>query len=359
MKHSVFMIMMVLPATIMAWGFHDSMWDGTPVNCVTSKQSAMGGVWAMPSSGAASVFLNPAELSMLDGFQIKLSGAIVEWRTGLFGENDFNRFDTGMGGAGTMAFGTPISDRIAVGAGITRVADFGFNGVCTEMELIGPGLYEIYAMEIMDAHGSLWEANLGFSVTIADWLMAGFSGGNRFGSGSWEVRYDVVDPSVPDDTTDADWDESDFCFHGGLIMPFELATVGISGTNGTERYRSRIAFGLQRDFQVLNGSTLGLEFDMQSVDDDPDYGGRIFAHFQEMIPHVRSTYSLGFFRAANHHHTTPTLGTGARLDLDDVQIDVGVSWASRSRSGSVFPEPYVSRIDDAGTYYSLGLTLEL
>jgi hypothetical protein len=39
-----------------------------------------------------------------------------------------------------------------------------------------------------------------------------------------------------------------------------------------------------------------------------------------------------------------------------VDLDLGISWMSRSRAGFQFPEPYIDNIDDAGTYYSVGMT---
>ena len=350
---------MLLPALGAAWGFHDAMWNGTPVICVTPKQSAMGGVWALPSSEAASVFLNPAELSLLDGPRLNASAAIIEWSASIYGKLDFNQMDTGMGGAGTLAFAAPLSEKVSAGAGISRVSDFGFNGVSTVMEELGPQLYQVYALRIMDAQGSLWEANAGLSVELADWLTAGFSGGLRFGSGSYEVRTDYVEQSLNDDTVDVDWETSEFCFHGGLLLPISAGTFALSGTNGTCRYRSRIALGFQREMEILSGSTMGVEFDVQSVDDDPAYSGRFFAYFAEMIPRVRSTYSVGFNRASDYHHTALCLGTGARIDLGDADLDLGVSWMSRSRQGYVFPEPFIDNIDDAGTYYSAGVSWKL
>ncbi len=85
----------MLPTAVMAWGFHDAMGNGSPIVCVTPKSSAMGGVWSLPSSGAASIFLNPAELSMLDGTFINLTIAIIPWNSVIHGMLDFDLFDSG------------------------------------------------------------------------------------------------------------------------------------------------------------------------------------------------------------------------------------------------------------------------
>jgi hypothetical protein len=272
MRPALMITAMMLPSLASAWGFRDSMGDGSPVLCVTPRQSAMGGVWAMPSSGPASVFLNPAELSMQTGPALTASAAIIEWRASVEGENCFNILDTGTGGAGTLAFGAPFSETMAFGAGISRISDFGFNGVSMVMEEVGPGLYDVYSIQFLDAQGSLWEANAGLSLELADWIAAGVSGGLRFGSGSYLYRNTYADPQVPGDTAEVEWDASDFAFHGGLLLPFEFGTFAVSGTNSSDRYLSRVAMGFQKDFDVLSGSTLGLEFDAQDIEDRPSCG---------------------------------------------------------------------------------------
>ena len=355
-----FVIILMLPAAVLAWGFHDAIGNGSPILCVTPKSSAMGGVWSLPSSGAASIFLNPAELSMLDGTFINFAVAMIPWNSVIHGIQDFDTFDSGNTGSVTLAAGTEISDAVSIGAGITRVSDFRFNGICNTLEETSVHNYQIYALEILDAHGSLWEANAGLSMVISDWLIAGVSGGIRFGKGSWNLRHDIVHQSGIDDTTIVEWEENDFCAHAGILMPFEFGIFGLSGTNATSRYRSRVAVGFQKELSILNGSTMGVEFDIQSIEEkNPAVNGRLFICVTGMLPNVRSTYSAGFNRASDYNRATLCLGTGACIDLGRVDLDMGVSWMSRSRAGSSFPEPFIHNIDDAGIYYSAGLSWKL
>ena len=357
---TAFCIFLMLPATILAWGFHDATGNGSPVVCVTSKSSAMGGIWSLPSGGAASIFLNPAELSMLNGTVINTTIAFAQWSSNINGFLDFDHFSSGNTGGFTLAAGTEISDAVSIGAGITKVSDFRFNGIIDILEEIAHNSYQTFAIDILDSHGSLWEANTGISLVLNDWLTAGVSGGIRFGKGSWNLRHDIVDPSAVDDTTEAEWEEEDFCLHAGILMPFEFGTFGLSGTNATSRYRSRVAVGFQKEFSILYGSTLGVEFDIQSIEEkNPAVSGRVFAVLAEMIPHVRSTYSIGFNRASDYHHGAACLGTGASINFGQVDVDLGVSWMSRSRAGFAFPEPFLINIDDSGIYFSAGLSWKL
>ncbi|MCD4776953.1 MAG: hypothetical protein K8S15_12995 [Candidatus Aegiribacteria sp.] len=350
----------IFASAVSAWGFHDAMGNGTPIICITPKQSAMGGVWALPSSEAASIFLNPAELSMMDGTSIKITTAIAECHSYTSAELDYDHLNTGNFGTVTAALGTEISETVSIAAGLSRVSHFGFSGISNILEEYGYCGYKIYATDLLDSRGSLWEANTGISVVISDWLTAGVSGGMRFGNGSYTLRHDIVNPIAPDDTTEVSWEESDFCFHAGLLMPFSFGTFGISGTNKTGRYDSRIAFGFQRDFNILNGSTLGVEFDLQSLEEkNPAVSGKTFICLAEMLPNVRSTYNVGFVRATDYNRAALCLGTGTCIYFGRMNLDMAISWMSRSRSGYAFPEPYISNIDDSETYYSAGLSWNL
>ena len=352
--------LIIFSSTVSAWGFHDALGNGTPIICITPKQSAMGGVWALPSSEAASIFLNPAELSMMDGTSIKITTAIIQWYSYISGTMDYDRFDSGTLGTVTAAVGTEISDVVSIGTGIARVSHFGFSGISNILEECGLNEYRIYAIDLLDSRGSLWEANTGISVVISDWLTAGVSGGLRFGNGSYTLRHEIVDPLYPDDTTEVDWDESDFCFHAGLLMPFSFGTFAVSGTNPTGRYDSRVAFGFQKDFSLLNGSTLGVEFDVQSIEEkNCATSGKAFAYLPEIMPNIRSIYSVGFIRAVDANKASLCLGTGACVDFGKMDLDLSISWMSRSRRGNAFPEPYISNIDDRGTYYTAGLSWSL
>lgn len=361
---SIFTLLLIFsvacPSLVLAWGFHDALDYGTPLTCVTSKSCAMGGIWSLPSSGPASIFLNPAELSMLDGAEITAGTGLIQWHSYVNGELGFNHHDSGIVmGTFTAAAGTVISDAVSIGAGISRISDFGFEGVNKLIDNIGFGMYKIVVIDILDSHGTLWELNGGVSVELADWLKAGASGGLRFGSGSWIMIHTLNDQSVPDDTTSGDWKESDICAHIGFLMPFEFGTFGVSGTNSSDRYRSRVAVGFQKDFEILYGSTLGLEFDIQSIENEPEISGRFFGYMAEMFPHTRSIYSVGFCRPSNYHKAALSISTGACIDFDRLGIDLAVSWRSRSRDGHSFPDEYIAHIDDSGTYYNVGLNWKL
>ncbi|MCD4849083.1 MAG: hypothetical protein K8R76_12955 [Candidatus Aegiribacteria sp.] len=349
------------PSLVLAWGFHDAMDYGSPIAAVTPKSSAMGGVWSMPSGGPASIFLNPAELSTLDSAVITVGTGVIQWSTFTYGEHAFSQILSGtILGTATAAIGFRLSDRISMGAGVARVSDFGFEGESLEITLNGPGRYRVYAASNLDSRGSLWEVNTGMSFKLSNWLIAGASGGLRSGSGSWTLVYNLLYESVPNDTTSLDWDELDFCAHIGVLMPLEIGTFGISGTNASGRYRSRVAIGYQKDLEILNGSTLGFEVDVQSIEDDnPEVSGKFFAVFAEMIPKVRSIYSVGFDRASDYKRAGLCLSTGACIDLGRMDLDMAISWRSRSRAGFSFPEPHLDNIDDSGTYYNIGLNWKL
>ena len=86
----------------------------------------------------------------------------------------------------------------------------------------------------------------------------------------------------------------------------------------------------------------------------------MFAYLKEMIPYVRSNYSAGFIRATDYQRVALCLSTGASITLgESTNLDLGLSWRSRSRKGGAFPEPLIDNIDDSGSYYSAGLSWRL
>lgn len=351
---------LLIATSVVGWGFHDAMGEGSPMLSISTRQSAMNGARAMPSSGAASIFLNPAELSLLSGTEFSAYVAMVQWKAYAQGDLDFDYKDTGSSGSGTVALGFDLSKDISAGLGMTRVADFGFNGASNIVKELPGGGWEVEAVQILDSWGSLWEAGTGMSYSAADWLTLGLSGGVRFGSGAYTHRWDNTDPDQPDDTTEVEWSSADPFIHAGALIPLDIGTFGLSGTNATERFNSVVAVGFQHDFEILSGSTIGVEFDFHSLEEKyTDYTGVFYAHFAEMIPRVRSTYSVGFNRAAQHHRTGLCLGTAARIAFEDFDVNLGVSWNSRSRTGTIFPEPHLISVDDSGTYYSAGITWRL
>ncbi|MBD3277889.1 MAG: hypothetical protein GF388_06295, partial [Candidatus Aegiribacteria sp.] len=206
---------LLIAASVWGWGFHDAMGEGNPILSITTRQSSMNGARAMPAGGAASIFLNPAELSLLSGAEFTASAAMVQWKAYVQADMDFDYRDTGSSGSGTLALGFHLSKDMSAGVGITRIADFGFNGSSNIIKELPGGGWEVETVQILDSWGSLWEAGAGTSYSAADWLTLGLSGGVRFGSGAYTHRWDNTDPDLPDDTTEVEWSTADPFIHAG------------------------------------------------------------------------------------------------------------------------------------------------
>jgi len=345
---------LLIASRVSAWGFHDAQELGTPLVCASPMSTAMGSVWSLPSSGPASIFLNPAELAEANGTDLLVSSGWIQWSTDVYGEYEFQHGESGtIPGPLTAALGFGLTDRFNAAVGVSNVADFSFDGVNMVLVDLGPGLYEIGAVDNLDSRGSLWEINAGIGAEVTDWLSLGVSAGVRNGSGSWTLFHnDLTGPA--DSTSTGDWDETAACFHCGVLMDAGIGTIGISTVSGSDMYSDRLAAGFQREFDVIDGR-IGIEFDSTDPFERGDFSGRLFIAPGEMIANVRSVYSIGFVKAAEHHRTAACLATGTSVSLGDVDLDLVVSWRSRSRAGHSVPDYLVTVVDDSGTYYLVGL----
>lgn len=350
----VLFLMVFIPPSVWAWGFHDAMENGTSVNALTPQHCAMNGASALPSSGVVSLFLNPAELSLLKSPVLSANFSAVKWDSEVGGPYSIPVFDSGNSGSFSIAAGMPVTNKLYLAAGMAKISEYGYNKGLSILEE-QDGVYNIYALQMLNSQGSLYEANAGASLAFSDEFQAGVSIGVRFGKGSFTLRYEPVDIYAPGDTTFVEWDTADPCIHLGLLIPLSWGTFAVSGSNPTDRYQSRVAFGFEKVFELLNGSTLGFDYGIQSIEDSPEISGRLYANLNELIPSVRNIYSIGFQQPHRYHHTALTFGTGAVIDLGDLDVSLGISWRSRSRSGLAFPEPYIIKIDDSGTYFSAGI----
>jgi hypothetical protein len=346
---------------IQAFGFHDAMEFGDPLVCATPRSVSMGGVWALPSGGAASIFLNPAELSTTPPEQIMVSTGYVSWNATSEYLQEYSHRESGtIPLTATAAWSFDIG-RASAGIGLCRVSDFSFDGVNLLFEEETSGRMYIAAVENLDSRGSLWETVAGLSIPVTDWLIAGVSAGLRSGSGHYTLEHNNITGSAGDTTITVDWDEAAFCAHGGVLVPVGFGTFAASWVSGSDMYPSRLAGGFVKQMRVLGQGSLGVEFDVLSPEDRPELSGRFVGIFPGMIEGVTTRYSIGFWQAHRHNRNGLCFATGSTVELSDrLSMDLAVSWRSRSRSGSSFPDdPYMTHHDDNATFFGAGLTAGL
>ena len=351
-------LLALLMASAEGFGFHDAMEDGYPLVCATPSSVSMGGVWALPSGGAAAIFLNPGELSLQDSERFLVSTGYVSWSSTTEYLQDHNHKESGtipltVTGAYSFNIGS-----VSAGIGISRVSDFSFDGVNLIYHEEEQGILKVYAVENLDSSGSLWETVAGVSTGLCDWLYVGVSSGLRSGSGDYTYNYNVLTSSATDTAYTAEWDEAALCAHAGILLPFEFGTFGASWVTGSDMYPSRLAGGFVKQMEILGEGSLGVEFDVLSPEDGPEFSGRFIGIFPGMIEGVTTRYSIGFQKADHSHRNGMCFATGSTVSLGErLALDLAVSWRSRSRSGTSFPDdPYMTYHDDNATFFGAGLS---
>jgi hypothetical protein len=182
MNMRVLLLTLILSSRVWAWGFHDAMENGTPINALTPQHCAMNGASALPSSGVSSLFLNPAELSLLNSPVVSASISVVKWNSEVDGPYRLPVFDSGNSGSFSIAAGVPVMNNLYLAMGMARVSDFRYNKGLSVLYEQGR-MYNIQALQMLDSQGSLYEANAGASMAFSGWLHAGVSVGMRFGKG--------------------------------------------------------------------------------------------------------------------------------------------------------------------------------
>jgi hypothetical protein len=357
----IVVVFLVFSAGANGFGFFDAVDKGDPLVCVTPASISMGGLWALPSGGAASIFLNPAELSLERTRQLVASTGYVSWNSTTEYLQGLDHRESGtIPLTATGAYSFQVGE-VSAGIGFCRVSDFSFDGCNLIPAEETSGRLYIYAVQHLDSRGSLWETTAGLSTGISDWLLVGVSSGLRSGSGHYTLEYVVPSSPAADTTYTCDWRETAFCAHAGILFPFEFGTFGASWVSGSDMYPSRIAGGFVKPMSIFGGGSLGVEFDVLDPEDASEQSGRFFGIFPGMIEGVTTRYGIGFWKAHLSHRSGLCFSTGSTVELSDrFSLDLAVSWRSRSRSGTSFPDvPYMTIHDDNATFFGAGVSAKL
>lgn len=345
-----------------AFGFFDMRTGsgGTVLPAPSSWALAHGGVRALPYSGTAGFLSNPAGTPDDAEFDLDVSGALVTWET----VTEYSGFVTHdrrtagrAAGPVTLSAGMSLGD-LTIGAGIGRVSDLGVHGYVDAQDTTSLGMFYVEGVEEIDAFGSLWEAAAGVSGNPWKAIRVGASFGSRFGDGRSDLSFHRSGESEPSTSEVVVWRGRAFCAHAGVVASVGRATLVGSIDSGSEHYPWRYNAGAQIGLDFIEGSILGLETGIASLDGLEDKTVEVFLETENLYSQSgRTVYSVGMIQPGNYARTGLCFSVGQRLLLGvDTALDICVLWTSRILAGSRLPVRFVDEDSSSSTYYALGLT---
>ncbi len=270
---SVLAMLLVISGIASAFGYADAKGNGTSIPGYNAVTLALGGVRAIGFGDALSVLTNPADIYRIPGTTFTMSigpGVISESFEDSAGFHNFNWIALSNLSAG-MKF--QASSKLALGAGIARISDFSFEGVYFSRDALSG---EIIEEVTLNSHGGLYESAAGFSWHPESWINIGLSAGLRFGSASYDSTFE--DRVYPDNDTlvTIAWNESDFCWHAGIIIPLSMTSIGISWASATDHYNARIAVGTLLYTGDSKQGALGIEAEIIDPGDTNSLEAKLF-----------------------------------------------------------------------------------
>lgn len=338
-----------LSGVVFGFGYNDSFTNGTPIPGITARTASTGGLRSLPTFTPAGLFMNPAELGLLDGLTLSLDSGMLRWTETVYDMLGANRGGQILGAStGALAVRT---GPVVLGAGVAKVADFDYAGT---HNTYNPYSGNLDSVEVAYVSGSQWEYLSGASFRLFHGVFGGVSAGVRTISADYD--YFLSDKTFGGTDSTAQWSLSghEFCWHAGLVASSDLATAGISYSSGTENFYPSLALGGSVVSPHINNTRTGFEAEIVRPFFRNDFTGKLFIEspltsrfdirtavtFNESYQSSRT--SLGF-----------SLGGGYRFG-DDLDVSIGCLLSSRSRSGAAFSGEDADKIEDSTISLVLG-----
>ncbi len=330
---SVLVMLLAIPGIASAFGYADANGNGTSIPGYNAVTMSLGGARAIGFGDALSILTNPADIYQIPGTRFTMSigpGVINESFVDTTGNHDYNWIALANLSA-AMKF--QVSRELALGVGIARISDCSFEGRYFNRDNTSGDIIENIQL---DSHGGLYESAAGFSWHPESWIIAGLSGGLRFGEASYDSTYeDMVHPEN-DTTISIGWDESEFCWHAGIMIPLSTSKIAISWASATDHYDARIAVGAMLYTGESKQGALGIEAEIVDPGDANNLEGRL-------IGQLYSSNSLTFRgalsiidRSAEIESQGIGLSLGAGVVLGRITLNGAFSWCSITRESFAF-----------------------
>lgn len=353
----IWLLLLLFPGMVLAFGYADAHGNGSPIPGFNAVSLGLGGARAIGFGDALSILTNPAEIYRIPGTSLTMSigpAVLVETVEDSTGRNMNNWIALGNLSA-AMKF--QPSSRLAIGAGIARITDSSFNGMYHVRDETPGSMYYGDIIETMEltVTGGLYESAAGFSWRPASWVNVGLSGGLRFGQVDFDSTY--LDRRYPEIDTliSWGWDSRSFCWHAGIIIPLNLASLGVSWASPSEHYDGRIAAGAILYTGEFNQGAFGAEIEIIDPGDANALQVRIMGQFH---PAGSLTFrgALTFSdRGDEIKRQGIGLALGAGIAFGKLTLNSAYSWSSINRDEITFGYTESADIKLSSSILSIGL----
>ncbi len=351
------LLLMMVSGTVFAFGYVDAHGNGSGIPGYNAVSLALGGARAIGFGDALSVLTNPADIYRIPGTSISMSigpAVIREMVEDSLGKHDRTWMALGNLSA---ALKLQVSPEFAVAAGVARISDFSYDGIYYDYDQDpGPAYGQIIEVRELKVTGGLYESAAGLAWRPATWLNVGLSGGLRFGSVSFDSTFtDRRDPEN-DTLVSTSFEESDFCWHGGVVLPLGLSRLGLSYASASDHYDARIAGGALLYTNDSRQGAFGAEVEMIDPGDTNALLIRVLGQF---TPSTNFTVRGSLFFGdrgdeIDREELGIALGTG--ISFGKLTLNGGFSWSSVDREALAFGYEAPEDIKDSPSIVSVGLT---
>ncbi|MCK5130975.1 MAG: hypothetical protein KAR40_02355 [Candidatus Sabulitectum sp.] len=347
-------ILSILSTHAFGFGYYDAITNGTVLGGFSPYTVALGTVRAVGVSEPASIFTNPAQVAV-HPFSIQLSGSSISWAERVI-ESDLDKtLRTLMTNSNGLAAVVYPAGGITLGAGIVKVAEFGYDGMTLIYD--DPDDPEI-GIALLESSGSQIEAMGSVSMVIAGPLSAGFSGGVRRAAAEYQYNFNSFHFLIPDSLYTWSKNSSEFAWHTGLALTGDLFKSGVSYSSETEYMEDILAFGGSAYAEHLKKTTLGFEAEITSPFDKNLFLGKLFLSMP-LTKSLEALVSVSFDdnRVANRAGFGFGMGFSGRVGR--FTAGGGVLNRFRSREDTAFPDEQSDHVDDSYTIINLGISCML
>jgi len=353
---SVLVMFFLIPGVASAFGYLDASGNGTSIPGYNAVSMGLGGARAIGFGDALSVLTNPADIYRIPGTSFTMSigpAVLTESFEDTTGHHSFNWIALANLSA-AMKF--QPSSKLALGAGIARISDFSFKGMYYDRDDFSGDIVESFSL---DSRGGLYESVAGFSWHPGNWINLGLSGGLRFGEVSYDSTYQDRLYPENDTTVSIAWNESDFCWHAGIMIPLSMTSVGISWASGSDHYDARIAAGAILYTGDSNQGALGVEAEIVDPGGVNNLEGRLIG---QISPSNSLTFrgALSFIDGNTEVESQGVgLSFGTGIALGRVTLNGAFSWSSITRESNAFSNWDPIDIELSQSLLSVGLNWNL